>query len=41
MFTDCLINIDNKDDVLSWREQSIKYLEGGEAAFSERGDLYE
>ena len=25
---------------LSWKEESIKYLEGGKEAFEERGDLY-
>lgn len=41
MFSDKLINIENSDDTLSWKEQSIKYLEGGLEAFIERGDLYE
>ncbi len=41
MFTDKLVNIENTKDILSWKEQSIKYLEGGIEAFSERGDLYE
>lgn len=41
MFTDKLVNIENEEDILSWKEQSIKYLEGGIEAFSERGDLYE
>ncbi len=41
MFTDKLVNIENEEDVLSWKEQSIKYLEGGIEAFAERGDLYE
>ena len=41
MFSDILQNIENENDELSWKEQSVKYLEGGEAAFSERGDLYE
>lgn len=41
MFTEKLINIENPEDILCWKEQSIKYLEGGIEAFSERGDLYE
>lgn len=41
LFTDKLINMQNDTDVLSWKEQSIKYLEGGDEAFAERGDLYE
>lgn len=41
MFTDELKNIQDNNDNLSWKEQSIKYLEGGIDAFSERGDLYE
>ncbi len=41
MFIDSLHNIEDEDEKLSWKEQSIKYLEGGEAAFAERGDLYE
>lgn len=41
LFTDRLVNIDNSEDILSWKDQSVKYLEGGEEAFVERGDLYE
>jgi len=41
MFTEELKNIDNEKDVLSWKKPSIKYLEGGEPAFEERGELYE
>lgn len=41
MFIDSLHNIEDEDEELTWKEQSIKYLEGGQAAFSERGDLYE
>ena len=40
MFTDELIEIETKEK-LSWKEESIKYLEGGKEAFEERGDLYE
>ena len=41
MFTDVLKNIDIGEEILSWKDESIKYLEGGEAAFNERGELYE
>lgn len=41
MFTSELRNINNFDEVRSWRKESIKYLEGGEEAFEERGYLYE
>lgn len=41
MFTDKLVNIHDKTDVLSWKEYSVKYLEGGINAFYERGELYE
>ena len=41
MFTDVLTDIDDENNQLSWKEQSIKYLEGGEPAFEERGELYE
>ena len=40
MFTDELREI-TTDEILSWKEESIKYLEGGKEAFEERGDLYE
>ena len=40
MFTDILCNIDS-NETLSWKDESIKYLEGGKNAFDERGDLYE
>lgn len=40
MFTDILKSIDS-DDILSWKTESIKYLEGGKDAFEERSDLYE
>ena len=40
MFTDNLFDIDS-EKILSWRDESIKYLEGGKNAFDERGDLYE
>lgn len=40
MFTDKLHSIDS-DKELSWKDESMKYLEGGKDAFEERGDLYE
>lgn len=40
MFTDNLFDIAS-EKILSWRDESIKYLEGGKNAFDERGDLYE
>ncbi len=40
MFTDELKEI-STGEKLSWKEESIKYLEGGKEAFEERGDLYE
>ena len=41
MFTDELINIDDNEDILSWKKESIKYLEGGKDAFDERSVVYE
>lgn len=41
MFTSELRNINNIEDIRSWRTESIKHLEGGEEAFEERGYLYE
>lgn len=41
MFTDELVNIEDKTDILSWKKESVKYLEGGESAFEERGYLYD
>lgn len=41
MFTNILQNESNKDDVYQWKDASLKYLEGGEPAFDERGELYE
>ena len=40
-FTNKLLNINNENDVLSWREESMRTLEGGEAAFKNRGEIYE
>lgn len=39
MFSDVLKEIKTNEE-LSWKEESIKYLEGGKEAFEERGDLY-
>lgn len=41
MFTDKLVNIEDSHDILSWKEESVKYLEGGKDAFEERSELYE
>lgn len=40
MFTNELVNIVDDNDILSWSEESEKYLEGGDDAFVERGDIY-
>ncbi len=40
MFTDKMVNINDINDVKSWREYSAKFLEGGLDAFDERGYLY-
>ena len=40
-FTNKLLNINNENDVLSWREESMRTLEGGEAVFKNRGEIYE
>lgn len=40
-FDDRLVNIDNKDDVRSWTNESMHSLEGGRDAFYERKDIYE
>lgn len=39
-FTNDLVNLASKDDRLDWKKYSMKTLEGGEAAFSERGKIY-
>lgn len=41
LFTNELVNITDPNDILSWKEQSVIYLEGGTEAFEERGYLYE
>lgn len=40
-FVGKLTNIIDGNDVLSWREESMKTLEGGKEAFGNRGDIYE
>lgn len=40
-FTNKLLNINDDNDALSWREESMRTLEGGEAAFKNRGEIYE
>ena len=40
-FSDRLVNINNKDDVLNWAEESLKVLEGSRDAFYERKGIYE
>jgi predicted ATPase len=40
-FDDLLINVNDKDDILSWTEESMHSLEGGHDAFYERRDIYE
>ena len=39
-FTDKLINIKDTNDTKSWKEMSLKCLEGGDIAFDERGEIY-
>lgn len=40
-FTNSLVNIEDSSDILDWKETSMRVLEGGEDAFSDRGDIYE
>lgn len=40
-FTNKLVNVDNPRDELDWKEVSMRVLEGGEDAFSDRGEIYE
>jgi predicted ATPase len=40
-FTNKLININETGDALDWKEVSMEVLEGGEDAFSDRGEIYE
>lgn len=39
-FTDRLIPINSELDVLEWKEESVRVLEGGREAFEERGEIY-
>lgn len=40
-FTNNLIDIDNEENILDWKEESLNILEGGEEAFEERSFVYE
>ncbi len=40
-YTNRLINIHNKDEYKSWKDESISILEGGREAFNERSDIYD
>lgn len=40
-FTNNLIDIDDEDNILDWKEESLNILEGGEEAFEERSFVYE
>ena len=40
-FTNKLVNTDDPTDEEDWKEVSMRVLEGGEDAFSERGEIYE
>lgn len=39
-FSDSLINIEDQNDILNWKDISMKILEGGREAFGERGKIY-
>ena len=39
-FTSDLVNLDDKNDRLDWKETSMRTLEGGKEAFGERGSIY-
>lgn len=39
-FTNNLLNLSDKSDVLDWKKVSMRTLEGGEEAFGERGKIY-
>lgn len=39
-FSNNLVNPDNEDDWLDWKEVSMRTLEGGKEAFGERGKIY-
>lgn len=40
-FTNNLVDIDDDDNELDWKEESLNILEGGEEAFEERSFVYE
>lgn len=40
-FTNKLIDVDNENNILDWKEESLNILEGGEEAFEERSFVYE
>lgn len=40
-FDDLLVNVEDKNDIRSWTEESMHSLEGGHDAFYERRDIYE
>lgn len=40
-FTNKLVNSTDSTDELNWKETSMQVLEGGEDAFSDRGEIYE
>lgn len=40
-FINNLIDIDNDENILDWKEESLNILEGGEEAFEERSFVYE
>jgi len=40
-FTNLLKNIENQKDILYWKDESMKSLEGGPGAFNERRDIYD
>lgn len=40
-FRNELVNIDDKDDMLNWTNESMHTLEGGRPAFYERKEIYE
>ncbi|QNO14357.1 hypothetical protein HYG86_06000 [Alkalicella caledoniensis] len=39
-FSDNLIEVNKPDNILNWKEVSMKTLEGGKEAFGERGKIY-
>jgi hypothetical protein len=39
-FTNNLVNVSKPEDLLDWKMVSMRTLEGGKAAFGERGKIY-